>query len=97
MKGMQEGFWPLDKGEWSFEPDIPLKNYSTSPEDFEAIYAFYDKELAAHHWSDPISELLPGIKISPIFVIWQYRKPPVITDHIGSGLNDGIPATEAHV
>lgn len=44
-----------------------------------------------------IPELLPGMKISPMFVIWQHEKPHVITDHTGSGLNDGIPKEEAKV
>jgi hypothetical protein len=32
-----------------------------------------------------------------MFVIWQHAKPRVITDHTGSGLNNGIPKEEAQV
>ncbi|CAA7268094.1 unnamed protein product [Cyclocybe aegerita] len=32
-----------------------------------------------------------------MFVAWQKEKPHVITDHSASGLNDGIPRTEAKV
>ena len=37
------------------------------------------------------------MKVSPMFVVWQHEKPRVITDHAGSGLNEGIPKEEAHV
>jgi hypothetical protein len=42
-------------------------------------------------------ELLPGMKVSPMFVVWQHGKPHVVMDHSASGLNDGIPKDEAHV
>ena len=35
--------------------------------------------------------------MSPMFVAWQKNKPRVITDHSASGLNDGIPRSEARV
>jgi hypothetical protein len=41
----------------------------------------------------------PGLhmKVSPMFVAWQNEKPCVITDHTRSGINDGIPQSEAKV
>lgn len=37
------------------------------------------------------------MKSSPMFVVWQKQKPRVITDHAGSGLNDGISRENCRV
>jgi len=37
------------------------------------------------------------MKFSLMFVVWQNEKPPVVTDHKSSGLNDFIPRSEAHI
>ncbi|KAF8230611.1 hypothetical protein L208DRAFT_1474753, partial [Tricholoma matsutake] len=37
------------------------------------------------------------MKISPMFVVWHNQKPCVVTDHSASGLNNGIPRSEAKV
>jgi len=44
-----------------------------------------------------LDELLPGMRMSPMFIVWQNRKAHVITDHSGSGINNGIPKSEAKV
>jgi hypothetical protein len=41
--------------------------------------------------------MLPGMKISPMFVIWQSEKPQIVTDHSASGLNDSIFREDAKV
>ncbi|RDB21877.1 hypothetical protein Hypma_010992 [Hypsizygus marmoreus] len=99
VRGLRDGFWPFDEGEWKVELEEFVGNYSTEEPDLDAIHAFRDKEEAAGRWSGPLadSELLPGMKISPMFVIWQNNKARVITDHSGSGINDGIPKADAHV
>ena len=97
MSGLQNGFWPLDTGEWKVHLAEVIDNYLVDPADLEAIQKFCDKEVAANHWSDPIPELLPRMKISLMFVIWQHGKPHVITDHAGSGLNDGISRNNTKV
>jgi len=71
MTGLQEGFWPLDDGEWKVELEEIIDNYSTDEGDLDAIRsfcAFCDKERSAERWSDELShsELLPGMKISPM-------------------------------
>src|SRR6267143_6502818 len=76
---------------------MPLQNYSTNECDLEAICAFCDKEIAAGHWSHPITTLLPGMKVSPMFVVWQHGKPCVVTNHTASGINQGIPPSEGYV
>jgi hypothetical protein len=98
MKCLCEGFWPFDKGEWKIEVEEITQNYATDAGDIEAIWAFKDKELAAGRWSDPLpdSSLLPGMKVSPLFVIWQNGKPHM-NNHSSSGINDGIPCTDAKV
>ena len=99
MRGLHEGFWPFDEGNWKEDHEDIIKNYSTKEEDLEAIRAFRDDEIQARWWSDPlpIKTLLPGMKSSPIFVVWQSGKARVITDHTASGLNDYIPRSEAKV
>ncbi|KAF5385784.1 hypothetical protein D9615_002558 [Tricholomella constricta] len=93
MRGLRHGFWPFDEGEWKSEAEEFAGNYSVEDCDLDAIRAFRDKELKAGRWSDalPDATLLPGMKMSPMFVVWQKGKGRVITDHSGSGINDGIP------
>ncbi|KAF8891922.1 hypothetical protein CPB84DRAFT_1683136, partial [Gymnopilus junonius] len=96
--GLWEGFWPFDKEEWKEECTL-TSNYATEEEDLEAIRTFQDKEYAGDHWSPelPISDLLPGMKLSPMFVVWQKEKAHVITDHSRSGINNEIPKAKAKV
>lgn len=99
IRGLREGFWPFEDGDWDPKiEDIP-KNFATGEIDLETIRAHRDKELAAGRWSDPLpfDSLLHGMKLSPMFVVWQKEKPRVITDHSSSGLNDGIPRADAKV
>lgn len=98
MRSLREGFWPFDEGDWD-EYSEDMVNYSSEETDLSAIRAFRDKECEAQHWSSelPFSQLLPGMKSSPMFVVWQKQKPCVITDHVGSGLNDGIPKVDCRV
>jgi hypothetical protein len=99
MHGLRNGFWPFDEGEWRDELSEISGNYPSEDIDLDAIRLFRDKELAADRWSKPLplSTLLPNMKFSPMFVIWQNGKPRVVTDHKSSGLNDFIPRSEAHV
>ena len=66
-------FWPFDKGNWKDDRDDTIQNYVSKEADFEAVQAFHDDKIEAHRWSDPLpsNTLLPGMKVSPIFVIWQ--------------------------
>ncbi|KAF6745782.1 hypothetical protein DFP72DRAFT_763733, partial [Ephemerocybe angulata] len=96
MRGLREGFWPFDEGEWeALEKDFE-GNHAKEEEDLDAIRAFRDKELAARPLVTTYA-LPPGMKLSPLFVVWQKEKARVITDHTASGLNDGIPREEAKV
>jgi hypothetical protein len=98
MRSLREGFWPFDEGDWDDYSDN-MDNYSTDEPDLTAIQNFCDKECEARHWSSevPFQHLLPGIKSSPMFVIWQKQKPQVITNHASSGLNNGIPKDQSKV
>ncbi|KZT09948.1 uncharacterized protein LAESUDRAFT_623834, partial [Laetiporus sulphureus 93-53] len=97
LKGLRHGFWPPDEGEWKIECAEVTDNYPLTSPDLHAIRAFRDRETAAGRWSSEISQLLPGMKISPMFVVWRDDKPRVVTDHSASGLNDGIPPAQAKV
>lgn len=97
MNGLRFGFWPLDEGEWKAELEDKVDNYSSEPVDLDAIRNFRDKEQLAHRWSDGFSSLLPSMRVSPMFVVWRNDKARVVTDHLASGLNDGIPRVEAKV
>lgn len=99
MNSLRYGFWPFDEGIWKDDHDEAIQNYSSEEIDIKAIRAFRDDEIQARRWSDPIAldTLLPGMKLSPVFVIWQKGKARVVTDHTASGLNDHIPRSEAKV
>lgn len=97
ITGLREGFWPLNDGDWKLELEDVEGNYPMDNNDLAVLRAFRDKEVGAGRWSHKIPELRRGMKISPMFVIWQNGKPRVVTDHSASGLNDGIPREESKV
>ena len=99
MKGLCEGFWPFDDGEWKIEVEEIVKNYLMDPEDIEQVHVFRDRKIAAGRWSDslPDTDLLPSMKVSPIFIIWQHGKPQVVTDHASLGINDKIPQADGKI
>ena len=99
MDSLRYGFWPFDEGNWNDDRDEVVKNYSSEEVDFKAICDFRDDEIRMGRWSEPLPSktLLPGMKVSPIFVVWQKGKARVVTDHSASGLNDYIPRSEAKV
>lgn len=47
MRGLREGFWPFDVGDWSSLDDEPLDNYLMEEVDLYAIREFWDKEIRA--------------------------------------------------
>jgi hypothetical protein len=98
IRSLREGFWPFDDGVWDDDFD-DMDNYSSEELDLMAIRSFRDKECEARHWSPqlPFDHLLPGMKTSPMFVVWQKHKPRIITDHAGSGLNNGISKDDSRV
>jgi hypothetical protein len=82
---------------WKLELEEVVENYATEKEDLDMIEVFKDRECAAGCWSSEVSHLLPGAKLSLLFVVWQNRKPQVMNDHALLGLNNGIPQEEANV
>jgi hypothetical protein len=77
MTGLRDGFWPFHDGEYKEELSVIAENFSTDPADLDAIRAYRDKGMGASHWSGPLprNELLPGMRMSPMFVVWQKEKP----------------------
>ena len=98
IRSLREGFWPFDDGDWDEDLEN-MGNYSSEELDLSPIRSFRDKECEARHWSPqlPFDHLLPGMKTSPMFVVWQKQKPRIITDHAGSGLNNGISKDDSRV
>lgn len=100
MHSLHDGFWPFYDAEWKEESNQHIDNYVTEPVDFAALRAHRDQEVAAGRWSEALPKdfvLLPGMKVSPMFVVWQKGKPQIIMDQTGSGLNDHIPKAEGKV
>lgn len=100
MRSLREGFWPFYDAEWEEESKQRIENYVSEPDDFVALRAHRDQEVTAGRWSEALPQdfvLLPGMKVSPMFVVWQKGKPRVVMDHTSSGLNDNIPKAEGKV
>jgi hypothetical protein len=99
LQGLCKGFWMIDEGNWPKDWTSYKENYSSKDEDLATIEAYADKEIAAGNWSE-IDELVAGMTISPIFIVWQGEnkdKARVVTNHTGSGLNSGISDSSAKV
>jgi hypothetical protein len=47
MRGLREGFWPLDEGDWNLELKDKVKNYPCDNIDMDSIHAFWDREIDA--------------------------------------------------
>ena len=97
---LREGFWPFHDGEWESHLKERYDNYATEAQDLAELRVYRDQEIAAGRWSPALPEdfvLLPGMRISPMFVVWQKGKPRIVMDHTGNGLNDGISREDAKV
>ncbi|KAJ3818102.1 hypothetical protein F5880DRAFT_1455785, partial [Lentinula raphanica] len=99
LEGLHSGFWPCHSGDWESGAPTFDDNYNMETPDLAAVRAYRDKEIAAGHWSDPISSFVPPMQLSPMFVVWQgdSHKARVITDQSASGLNLGVSRDDAHV
>ena len=99
IRGLHEGFWPFNEGDWKIEQGEIIKNTTDDTLDLQAMQVYCDCEITIRRWSLglPLSSLLPGMKMSLMFVAWQKNKLQVITDHSALGLNDGIPRAEGQV
>jgi hypothetical protein len=64
MKGLREGFWPLDEGDWKAELEDKVENYPCDDIDMDSIRAFRDREIEAGRWSHPVSRLVPALRDS---------------------------------
>jgi hypothetical protein len=65
----------LSDGEWKIEVEEVTENYPMDNADFDALRTFQDREQSLRRWSQEVGEMLPGMKISPMFVVWQHEKP----------------------
>jgi hypothetical protein len=80
----------LSDGEWKIETEEVTENYPMDDVDLDALRAFQDREQSLGRWSQELEEMLPGMKISPMFLAWQNKKPQIITDHSALELNTEI-------
>ncbi|KAJ3816983.1 hypothetical protein F5880DRAFT_1632905, partial [Lentinula raphanica] len=99
LEGLHSGFWPCHSGDWESGAPRFDDNYDMETPELLAVRAYKDKEIAAGHWSHPISSFTPPMQLSPMFVVWQgdSHKARVITDQSASGLNSGVSRDDAHV
>ncbi|KAL0564201.1 hypothetical protein V5O48_017855, partial [Marasmius crinis-equi] len=70
-KGFHFSFWPYDDGDWKIEPNRFTDNYTSDKRDLSASCEYAAKERDKAHWSPEILDLLPGMVVSPMFVVWQ--------------------------
>ncbi|GAA5922469.1 hypothetical protein JCM1841_004921 [Sporobolomyces salmonicolor] len=69
-----------------------------SDDDHDFIAMQLGKDFEKGYLSPPFSELLPGMIVSPMFVVRiTGRKPRAVVDQTASGLNDGVDRDVARV
>lgn len=92
--GLREGFWPGHDGDFSkLTPERPTFQ---SDEDLDFITKEKLEDWELGRLSDPFDTLLPGMHISPTFVVRSdVRKSRTVCDQSVSGLNDGILREDA--
>jgi len=59
------------------ETEEATENYSMEDVDLHALRSFRDKEQYLGRWSQEVPEMLPGMKVSPMFVVWRNEKPRI--------------------
>jgi hypothetical protein len=97
LRSLREGVWPLSDGEWKVEKEEVTDNYPMEEGDLIELRSFRDREQSFGRWSDEVEKMLPGMKISPMFVVWRDEKPRVVTDHSASEINSEISREDARV
>jgi hypothetical protein len=70
LQGLWEGFWPLSDGEWKIEIDEVTESHSIDDSNWDALQSFPDREQSLGRWSQEVKEMLLGMKMSPIFIVW---------------------------
>jgi hypothetical protein len=80
----------LSDREWKIKVEEVTDNYPMDDANLDALQAFQDREQSLERWSQEVKEMLPGMKISPMFIIWQNEKLRIVTDHSASELNAEI-------
>lgn len=97
LQGFETGFWPGHSGDFSsFDSSASLP--SLSDDDHEFIATQLHKDFEAGYLSEPFDELLPGMVVSPMFVVrLEGRKPRAVVDQTASGLNAGVSKEVARV
>lgn len=97
--GLREGFWPfVDSADLS---GPALDNHHTVELQPEKLHELRDTELRARRFSEGFTELLPGMRVTPLGLVPKPRseKLRLITDHSAGDfpLNDLIPRDERSV
>jgi hypothetical protein len=87
----------LSDGEWKIEIEEVTENYSMDDADLDALRSFRDREQSLGRWSQEVKEMLPGMKTSPMFIVWRDEKPRIVTDHSASEINAEISREDAKV
>lgn len=92
-----KGFWPGYDGDVVPTPvsDVPP---TLSSDDDELVALQLRKDYEKGYLSDPFDTVLPGMVVSPVFVVRvEGRKPRAVVDQTASGLNAGVAKEVAHI
>ncbi|ORY83575.1 hypothetical protein BCR35DRAFT_265101, partial [Leucosporidium creatinivorum] len=86
LLGLEFGFWPAHSGDFSMVRD---RTPHLSDADHAFLASTAQEEYEKGWLSDPFDSLLPGMVVSPTFVV-HGKKLRQVVDQSSSGVNDGI-------
>jgi hypothetical protein len=96
LLGLREGFWPGHDGDFDAISHLAVPDVKLDEEDLLFLADSALKDFEKGYLSKPFDKLLPGMHISPSFVVRPERnRPRQVCDQTASGLNDGISRAQA--
>ncbi|CEQ43198.1 SPOSA6832_05127, partial [Sporobolomyces salmonicolor] len=97
LNGLRHGFWPGFEGELDHSSSGPPAP-NLDEDDLDFITMQLSKDFEDGYLSEPFDSLLPGMVVSPTFVVRiDGRKPRAVVDQSASGLNDGVSKEAARI
>ncbi|KAJ8293081.1 hypothetical protein OF846_001494 [Rhodotorula toruloides] len=88
LLGFEQGFWPGHSGEFDLSDSPP---HDIEDDDHDLLNTQLAKDYDKGYLSESFTTLLPGMVVSPMFVVrLDKRKPRAVVDMSASGLNNGV-------